>query len=79
MTPNQHPLVDRVPNVRGLHLAVGGSYHCYKFLPIFGDLVVDYLKGERTGLLSKWSWDHCDDTPIHAELLPDCVGTGSSS
>jgi hypothetical protein len=38
ITPYQHPLVDQVPGVQGLHLAIGGSYHSFKFLPVFGIL-----------------------------------------
>jgi hypothetical protein len=41
------PLVDKVPGAQGLHLVVGGSYHVFKFLPVFGDIVVDYLQGMR--------------------------------
>ena len=50
LTPYQHPLLDQVPRIQGLHLAVGGSYHSLKFLPVFGDIVVAYLRGTRSSV-----------------------------
>lgn len=70
MTPFQHPLVDKVPDVQGLHLAVGGSYHSFKFLPVLGDIIVDYLRGMRRGVSRRWSWDRSEEkTSVHDEVL----------
>ncbi|KAF1962895.1 FAD dependent oxidoreductase [Byssothecium circinans] len=71
MTPYQHPLVDKVPGVQGLHLAVGGSYHSFKFLPVFGGIIVDYLRGTRRGVSKRWGWDRSEEKiSVHSEVLP---------
>lgn len=71
MTPYQHPLVDKVPGVQGLHLAVGGSYHSFKFLPVFGGIIVDYLQGTRRGVSKRWGWDRSEEKiSVHSEVLP---------
>ena len=70
MTPFQHPLIDKVPDVQGLHLAVGGSYHSFKFLPVLGDIIVDYLRGMRRGASKRWSWDRSEEKiSVHNEVL----------
>ncbi|PVI06449.1 FAD dependent oxidoreductase [Periconia macrospinosa] len=71
MTPYQHPLVDGVPGIEGLHLAVGGSYHSFKFLPVFGGIVVDYLRGRRPGVSKRWGWDRSKEKiSVYSEVLP---------
>ena len=70
MTPFQHPLVYKVPDVQGLHLAIGGSYHSFKFLPVFGELIVDYLRGMRRGVSKRWSWDRSKEKiSVYSEVL----------
>lgn len=71
MTPYQHPLVDKVPEVQGLHLAVGGSYHSFKFLPVLGGIIVDYLQGTRRGVSKRWGWNRSEEKmSVHSEMLP---------
>lgn len=71
MTPHQHPLVDKVPGIKGLHLAVGGSYHSFKFLPVLGDIIVNHLQGKREGVSKRWSWDRSEERiSVHSEVLP---------
>ena len=72
MTPHQHPLVDKMPGVGGLHLAVGFSFHGFKFLPVIGDIVVNYLRGRRNGVSKRWCWDRSKEkTSAHGEVLPE--------
>src|SRR5205823_1879219 len=47
VTPDWHPLLGPVPEVEGLHLACGGSGHCFKLGPAIGELVAGGLM-ERT-------------------------------
>ena len=81
MTPYQHPLVDQVPQTQQLYLAAGGSYHSFKFLPIFGDMVVrriqrgsDTLKDSDTledRLLDRWVWNRSEENvAVHSSVIP---------
>lgn len=77
MTPYQHPLVDQAPKTRQLYLATGGSYHSFKFLPIFGDMVVRRLRGQddsdilENRLLKRWGWERSEETiAIHRSVMP---------
>lgn len=77
MTPYQHPLVDQAPKTRQLYLATGGSYHSFKFLPIFGDMVVRRLRGHNDSdtledrLLKRWGWERSEETiAIHKSVIP---------
>jgi len=47
VTPDWHPLLGPVPEVEGLHLATGGSGHCFKLGPAIGELVANELMGRR--------------------------------
>lgn len=71
MTPYQHPLVDQVPGVEGLHLVVGGSYHFFKFLPVLGIEVVAYLRGTRGGVSKRWGWNRSEERiSANSGMLP---------
>ena len=60
ITPSQHQLITRHPDERlhNLYLAVGGSFHSWKFLPIIGRYVVNVLQGTSNGKEKdrNWSW-----------------------
>ncbi len=78
MTPYQHPLVDQAPETRQLYLATGGSYHSFKFLPNFGDMVVRCLRGQNGSdtledrLLKRWVWDRSEETTaVHKSVIPN--------
>ena len=45
VTPDWHPLLGPVDGVDGLHLATGGSGHCFKLAPAIGELVAAELMG----------------------------------
>jgi glycine/D-amino acid oxidase-like deaminating enzyme len=47
VTPDWHPLLGPVPEVEGLHLATGGSGHCFKLGPAIGELVANELMGRK--------------------------------
>jgi glycine/D-amino acid oxidase-like deaminating enzyme len=47
VTPDWHPLLGPVPGVDGLHLATGGSGHCFKLGPAIGELVANELMGRK--------------------------------
>jgi sarcosine oxidase subunit beta len=49
VTPDWHPLLGPVPEVEGLHLATGGSGHCFKLGPAIGELVANELLGRKLG------------------------------
>ena len=45
VTPDWHPLLGPVQTVNGLHLATGGSGHCFKLGPAIGELVAGAILG----------------------------------
>jgi sarcosine oxidase, subunit beta len=47
VTPDWHPLLGPVPGVEGLHLATGGSGHCFKLGPAIGELVANEVLGRK--------------------------------
>jgi sarcosine oxidase subunit beta len=47
ITPDWHPLLGRVADIRGLLLITGGSGHGFKLAPAFAELVVADACGER--------------------------------
>lgn len=60
VSPSQDHLIARHPNPRlnNLFLAVGGSFHSYKFLPTIGKYVVNVLNGKSNGneKAAHWAW-----------------------
>ena len=48
MTPDWHPLLGPVDGYDGLHLATGGSGHCFKLGPAIGELVAGAILGRPT-------------------------------
>lgn len=57
-TPTANFLVDYHPESRNVLLATGGSAHAWKFVPIIGDKVVDFIEGKLDPILIKiWSWN----------------------
>lgn len=60
VTPSQDHLITRHPDPRlgNLFLAIGGSFHSYKFLPTIGRYVVNVLNGVSNGAEKDehWAW-----------------------
>ncbi|MCJ1249625.1 hypothetical protein MMC30_006851 [Trapelia coarctata] len=59
VTPTQDQLITRHPDARlnNLFLAVGGSFHSWKFLPIIGKYVANVLNGVSNGKAKDASWE----------------------
>lgn len=56
-TKDRHFLIDRHPEHPGLSLAVGGSAHGFKFLPVVGGYIADMLEGKLdVQAQQKWRW-----------------------
>lgn len=56
-TPTANFLIDHHPHSQNVVLATGGSAHAWKFVPIIGDKVVDFLEGSLAPHLAElWSW-----------------------
>ncbi|KAI7554521.1 hypothetical protein KC331_g489 [Hortaea werneckii] len=69
--PDLNFLIDNHPAHEGLSLAVGGSAHGFKFLPVIGKYIVDMLEGKLDAQTQqKWRWrpglrvDHIPDPHI---------------
>lgn len=64
-TPTQDWLLCRHPHeaLSNLYLAVGGSFHSYKFLPIAGKYIANVLNGAGNGSEkdSAWAWKTAND------------------
>ena len=63
-TPTQDWLLTKHPNssLSNLYLAIGGSFHSYKFLPIAGQYMVNILNGKGNGpeMDKAWAWKRGD-------------------
>ncbi|KAF7190049.1 L-pipecolate oxidase [Pseudocercospora fuligena] len=54
-----HFLIGSHPSHPGLRLAVGGSAHGFKFMPVIGKYIVDMLEGKLDPeTAEKWRWRH---------------------
>jgi sarcosine oxidase/L-pipecolate oxidase len=82
ITPKQHQLITRHPNpcLSNLFLAVGGSFHSWKFLPIIGKYVANVVEGISNGAEKdqNWAWkvgfgcfDESKDSAQHRVKNPD--------
>ncbi|OJJ55847.1 hypothetical protein ASPSYDRAFT_157516 [Aspergillus sydowii CBS 593.65] len=76
ISASQHPLISRHPDSRlaNLYFAVGGSFHCYKFLPTIGKYVANVLQGVSNGPEKDkaWSWKSSGESErgVHESLVP---------
>lgn len=73
VTPEQDHLICRHERVANLYLALGGSFHSYKFLPTCGQYVVRVLHGESNGAEKDehWAWKRgSSGRGAHASLVP---------
>src|SRR4029077_19523193 len=43
ITPDWHPIIDKVPGLEGAYLAVGFSGHGFKMSPIVGQLMAEMI------------------------------------
>lgn len=76
ISSDQHPRITRHPNAKlsNLYLAVGGSFHCYKFLPVIGKYVVNVLNDVTNGSQKDeaWAWKQTQghERGVHESLVP---------
>ena len=63
-TPTQDWLLCQHPNsnLKNLYLAIGGSFHSYKFLPVAGRYMVNVLNGKGNGAEMDKAWCWKNDT-----------------
>ena len=70
-TPSSNFIIDFYPEARNVLVATGGSAHAWKFVPIIGDKIVDFVEGNlEPELVKKWCWK---------EKLTSTVDNGSAS
>ncbi|MGD0422480.1 MAG: FAD-binding oxidoreductase [Candidatus Bathyarchaeia archaeon] len=51
VSPDGHPILDEIPGIKGLYCAVGMSGHGFRFSPVTGRLVSEFiLRGKTTGV-----------------------------
>lgn len=56
-TATSNFIIDFYPGARNVLLATGGSAHAWKFVPIIGDKIVDFMEGNLDPeLAQKWCW-----------------------
>ncbi len=51
ITPDWHPILDRLPNVQGAYCAVGFSGHGFKMSPVVGQLMAELVLDGRSSTL----------------------------
>ena len=60
ITPTQDQLITRHPDekLNNVYVAVGGSFHSWKFLPIIGQYITNMLQGKSNGSEKDlhWAW-----------------------
>ncbi|KAJ4302618.1 hypothetical protein N0V90_001507 [Kalmusia sp. IMI 367209] len=76
ITPTQDQLITPHPHPRlgNVYLAVGGSFHSWKFLPNIGAYVVNALNGVSNGAEKdrRWAWKkgHVEGRGAHEKVVP---------
>jgi sarcosine oxidase / L-pipecolate oxidase len=72
VTPDQDWIISPISSCKGLYIAAGGSFHCWKFLPVHGKYISQMLHGELSDeLRQKWSWDRAIDTGKKKMYAPE--------
>ncbi|RDW63595.1 hypothetical protein BP6252_11140 [Coleophoma cylindrospora] len=70
-TPKQDFIISALPGYEGLHVATGGSFHGWKFLPNIGNYVADMLEGK---LAADWVDKWAIGAKLSAEFIhPDII------
>lgn len=75
-TFDNHFIVDRVPDVKGLMVASGGSGHAFKYLPNIGNWVVDIMEGVNTDrqAVQAWRWRQTGEAKPVNDLMQGSKG-----
>lgn len=75
-TFDNHFIIDRVPEHKGLMVATGGSGHAFKYLPNIGNWIVDIVEGvdvERPAIKA-WRWRKQGDKPPYNVIMEGSMG-----
>lgn len=79
ITPQQHQLITQHPSrsLQNLYLAIGGSFHGWKFLPTIGEYVANIVQGKSNGEEKDetWGWksqgwETSTEGGAHVYLIP---------
>jgi sarcosine oxidase / L-pipecolate oxidase len=55
--PDYHFLITAHPTHKSLSVAIGGSAHGFKFLPVLGKYIVEMMEGTLDpAIAQKWKW-----------------------
>ncbi|CAG88680.1 DEHA2F00396p [Debaryomyces hansenii CBS767] len=74
-TTTSNFIIDYYPEAENVLVATGGSAHAWKFVPIIGDKVVDFIEGRlETELIRKWSWKEKLTSTVENENAPRMKG-----
>jgi len=77
ITPQQEQLLTKHPHpqLSNLYLAIGGSFHSWKFLPIIGEFVANVLCAKSNGEDKDATWAWKLDTTLrngaHEKVIPE--------
>ena len=83
--PDYNFLISHHPTHKNLDLAIGGSAHGFKFLPVLGKYIVEMMEGQLDPeVVKKWQWRpgvksagyDTNPHPAVAEDLTDMPGWG---
>lgn len=67
ITPSQDWIISPHDACNNLYVAIGGSFHAWKFLPVLGDNVVAMLDGELSAeKKAKWAWNRGPELSLGA-------------
>jgi sarcosine oxidase/L-pipecolate oxidase len=76
ISPSQDQLLTQHPHAQlsNLYLAVGGSFHSWKFLPTIGKYIINVLNGESNGIEKDEHWKWKTEAPqgrgAHESVVP---------
>jgi sarcosine oxidase/L-pipecolate oxidase len=69
--PKQDHIICEHPHSKHLHIAAGGSYHSWEFLPMTGKYVAQMIEGTLDHrLVETLAWDWENKGSAHEGLLP---------
>ena len=74
ITPDWHPILDRLPGLQGAYCAVGFSGHGFKMSPIVGQLMAELIVDGRATALDitplRLAQDKSSSPPLFAKEYP---------
>ncbi|KAM0820223.1 putative FAD dependent oxidoreductase domain-containing protein [Seiridium cardinale] len=75
-SPDNHFVIDRVPETGGLMVATGGSGHAFKYLPNIGSWIVDVMENVNMDrpAVKAWKWRAADQSHAINSLMEGTNG-----